>query len=73
MSKGEIKQRKTEEKLRKKADAKAKTERLAFELKEKARQRALAQEKALSLHSSRSGDKPVWADGPSMFGGLGTL
>jgi hypothetical protein len=73
LSKGEIKQRKAEEKLRKKADAKAKTERLAFELKEKARQRALAQEKAVSLHSSRSGDKPVWADGPSMFGGLGTL
>jgi hypothetical protein len=72
--KEEIKQRKTEEKQRKKAEARAKTERLAYELKEKAKQRAAAQEKAASLHSSRSGDRrPVWAEGPSMYGSLGTL
>jgi len=73
-TKDEIKQRKAEEKQRKKAEAKAKTERLALELKEKARQRAAVQEKAASLHSSRSGDKkPVWVEGPSMFGALGVL
>ena len=72
--KEEIKQRKAEEKQRKKAEAKAKTEQLALELKEKARQRKAAQEKTASLHSSRSGDrKPVWAEGPSMYGSLGTL
>jgi hypothetical protein len=73
-TKEEIKQRKAEEKQRKKAEAKARTERLALELKEKARQRAAAQEKAASLYSSRSGDRqPLWAEGPSMFGSLGTL
>jgi len=73
-TKEELKQRKAEEKQRKKAEAKAKTEKLAFELKEKARQRAEAREKAASLHSSRSGDrKPIWAEGPSMYGSLGTL
>ncbi|KIM89126.1 hypothetical protein PILCRDRAFT_212912 [Piloderma croceum F 1598] len=73
-TKEEIKQRKAEEKQRKKAEAKAKTERLAIELKEKARQRAEAREKAASLHSSRSGDRrPIWAEGPSMYGSLGTL
>jgi hypothetical protein len=73
-TKEEAKQRKAEEKQRKKAEAKAKTERLAIELKEKARQRAEAQEKAASLHSSRSGDRrPIWAEGPSMYGSLGTL
>lgn len=73
-TKEEVKQRKAEEKQRKKAEAKAKTERLAIELKEKARQRAEAREKAASLHSSRSGDRrPIWAEGPSMYGSLGTL
>jgi hypothetical protein len=72
--KEEIKQRKAEEKQRKKVEAKAKTEQLALELKEKARQRKAAQEKTASLHSSRSGDrKPIWAEGPSMYGSLGTL
>jgi len=64
-TKQEEKQRKAEEKRRKKAEAKAKTEMLALELKEKARQRAAIVDKEL-------GDKRLQRiDGPAtMFGGL---
>jgi len=73
-SKEEVKQRKAEEKKRKKAEAKAKTERLAIELKERARRQAEARDKSASLHSSTSGNRrPIWAEGPSMYGSLGTL
>lgn len=69
-SKQEEKRRKAEEKQRKKDEAKAKTERLAQELKAKAKQRAAAQDKG-SIHSSRSGEKkPTWDEGPALFGGL---
>lgn len=71
--KQEEKRRKAEEKQRKKDEAKAKTEQLALDLKEKARKREAAKQRA-SMHSGKSNDKrPVWADGPSMFGGLGSL
>ena len=69
-NKEEIKQRQAGEKQRQKAEAKAKIEKLALELKEKARKR----EKAASIYSNRSGDRrPIWAEGPSMYGSLGTL
>ena len=64
MTKREEKLKKVEEKERKRAEAKVKTERLALELKEKARQHAAKVDK-------ESGDKtPQWTDGPAMYGGL---
>lgn len=71
--KQEEKRRKAEEKKRKKEEAKLKMERLAWELKEKSQKRE-SEKQTASTHSGKSGDKrPLWADGPSMFGGLGSL
>ena len=62
--------RKVEEKQRKKYETKAKTERLALALKEKAQER----EARGSIYSGKSNNKkPLWADTPALFGGLSSL
>lgn len=61
--------RKAGEKARKKAEAKAKNDRLAQDLKDKAKKRKADQEKQ-SSHSGRSSEKRV-DDDIAMFGGLG--
>lgn len=70
--KQEIKQRKAEEKAQKKQEAKAKVDRLALQLKEKTKQRALALEKEKKAHLGKSGARQTqWTpvNGP-IFGGL---
>lgn len=69
----EEKTRKAEAKRMKKAEQKAKVERLAEELKERQRRKALAKDRG-SIHSNRSGvgrGRRHWDDDIAMYDGLG--
>ncbi|KAI6147103.1 hypothetical protein BKA82DRAFT_1004565 [Pisolithus tinctorius] len=66
----EIKSRKAEAKRMKKAEEKARMERLAEELKERQRRKMLAMDKR-SIHSSGGRSRRHWDDDRAMYDGLG--